>query len=216
MPPSPSSGTDEIPLLSLRDAEKRYGGKPVLRLSAVELRRKDRMLIVGGNGSGKSTLLRILAGVTPLSSGRADASPARHGLRACYVPQAGGLYQSLTVTENIAALSRLVGAQAPANLAERWYIRELGLVDYLHAKGGELSGGFQKLAAIACALAAEPQGLFLDEPLTGVDPDHADSLLGALRTQSTELEFMVVTDHSADRFPFANRVVELARGASRS
>ncbi|HLG42209.1 MAG TPA: ATP-binding cassette domain-containing protein, partial [Planctomycetota bacterium] len=129
MPPSPSSDT-ETPLLSLKDVEKRYGEKRVLQVSALELRREDRMLIVGGNGRGKSTLLRILAGIAPTSSGSTTVSPAWDAMRVCYVPQAGGLYQNLTLTENVATLSRLLGADIPKDLAGCWYIRELALERY--------------------------------------------------------------------------------------
>jgi ABC-type multidrug transport system ATPase subunit len=208
---SPSSDTEAC-FVSLKDVEKRYGGKRVLQVSALELRREDCMLIVGGNGSGKSTLLRVLAGITPVSSGSAAWSPAWNAMRVCYVPQAGGLYQNLTLIENVATLSRLLGADIPNDLAGRWYIRDLGLERYLHIKSAELSGGFQKLAAIACALAVEPHGLFLDEPLTGVDSDRANRLLDALRSPVAERKFLVITDHSSGRFPFANRIVDLGEG----
>ena len=211
MPPSLSSDSC---LVSLRDVEKRYGGKVALRNCSVELRRAERMLITGGNGSGKSTLLRILAGITPVSSGQATVSPEFDAMRVCYVPQVGGLYQNLTVIENARALSHLVGAETPKDLERNWFVRDLGLERFLQAKGAELSGGFQRLAAIACALAARPQGLFLDEPLTGVDPERAERLLEGLKSPGGP-EFLVVTDHSSVRFPFADRIVDLAQGEMR-
>lgn len=201
----------EPELISLQDVEKRYGKKIALRVATVELRRGDRMLIAGGNGSGKSTLLRILAGIAPISSGHATVSPALDKMRVCYVPQAGGLYQNLTVSENIRAISHLVGAEVPKDLDKHWYIRELGLERFLHAKCAELSGGFQKLASIACALAVEPEGVFLDEPLAGVDSDYAERLLNGLESSFT-LGFLVVTDQQPSRFRSANRIVDLGRG----
>ncbi len=210
MPPSPCSDSEAC-LVSLRDAEKRYGGKIALRTCSVELRRTERLLITGGNGSGKSTLLRVLAGITPISSGQATVSPEFDAMRVCYVPQVGGLYQNLTVIENARALSHLVGAETPKDLERQWYVRELGLDRFLQAKGAELSGGFQRLAAIACALAARPQGLSRAEPLTGVDPERAEMLLEGLKSPGGP-QFLVVTDHSSARFPFADRIVELPRG----
>lgn len=130
-------------------------------------------------------------------------------MRICYVAQAGGLYQNLTLLENARAFSYLMGCDIPSDLGKQWYIDELGLGRFIHTKTAELSGGFQRLAAIACALAAQPQGLFLDEPLGGVDPDHTIQLLSRL-VLSSRLEFLVLTDHTATRFSFADRVINLS------
>ena len=211
MHPSSYSGSD-VWLLSVEDAEKRYGQKVVLQVNSFELYRRDRLLIAGPNGSGKSTFLRILAGITLVSAGRLKRSATLNGLRVCFVPQVGGLYQNLTLIENVRALTHLLGATMPLDLADRWYIRELGLDGHLHAKGRELSGGYQKLAAVACALATGPQGLYLDEPLTGIDPERREILLNGLSRASVELDFLIVTGHSTKEFSPATRIVTLDHG----
>lgn len=209
---SPSSATEGA-LVSLRQVQKHYGGKVAIRLNGIDLQQRERLVIVGGNGSGKSTLLRMLAGITPPSSGQVTMSAAFNKMRIGYVPQVGGLYQNLTVAENVRALAHLTGARIPTDLGKQWYVRDLGLDPFLHVKAGELSGGFQKIAAIACSLAAQPQGLFLDEPFNGIDPERGGKLLEGLKA-SARLEFLVATDHTAMRFPSHYRVIELPKGGT--
>jgi ABC-2 type transport system ATP-binding protein len=208
MSPLPSFFTDPH-LVTLKFPEKRYRGRVVLRMERLELHRKDCLLITGPNGSGKSTLLRLLSGVTPLSGGRVVRAPDYDALRICYVPQTAGLYQNLSLVDNIRLWTRLLGTSEPDDLTNQWYIRDFGLTRYLHSRCRELSGGSQRLAAIACALAARPQGLFLDEPLNGIDAVHSKVLLEGIEASRRDLDFVVMTSHSADDFWMASRVIVL-------
>jgi energy-coupling factor transporter ATP-binding protein EcfA2 len=85
----------------------------------------------------------------------------------------------------------------------------------LGTKCSDLSGGFQRLAALACALSTRPDGLLLDEPLSGIDGPHAEALVGGLADALERLRFMVVTSHFADDVAAANRVVDLTAGVAR-
>ena len=211
-----SSATDTEPaLLELSGVEKRYGRKAVLRGISLVLRRKEQVLIVGPNGSGKSTLLRMLAGATPASRGTSKGSHAFRAMRVCYVPQSGGLYQGLTVAQNMHALARLTGARPPDIPAEHPQVLALDLEPYVDVRAGNLSGGFQKLASIACALAAEPDALFLDEPLAGVDPQGCLKLVEALRSLAERLALLVMTDHVTERLSMGTRLIHLKRGELR-
>jgi ABC-type multidrug transport system ATPase subunit len=207
--PSPFCSSDKPPLVTLDRAEKCYGSRVVLRMERLELHRYECLLIVGPNGSGKSTLLRLLAGVTTLSRGRTTRTQEYDTMRICYVPQAGGLYQNLTVADNIRLWNRLLGTSEPENLTAQWYIRGFGLARYLRSRCRELSGGYQRLAAIACALATQPNGLFLDEPLNGIDAVHGSVLLEGITAARNDLDFIVMTSHSAEGFGMASRVVIL-------
>jgi len=211
MSPSASSA-NEAPLVVLDAVDKRYGKKHALRQVSLVLKHRARLLIVGGNGSGKSTLLRVLAGIAPVSTGTAKPSAAFQSMRVCYVPQIGGLYPGLTVTENARALAYLLGAGMPDDLSEHRHIRALGVDAYLDVKVRELSGGFQKLASLACALAVEPRGLFLDEPLTGIDRERCAKVMESLDSLGEELDFLVVTDHSTTRLSSPSQVVLLSAG----
>jgi ABC-2 type transport system ATP-binding protein len=208
MSPLPSYSSD-LCLVTLEHAEKRYGGRVVLRMGHLELHRQDCLLITGPNGSGKSTLLRLLSGVTPLSKGRVIRALGYDALRICYVPQTAGLYQNLTLIDNIRLWNRMLGTAEPDNLTGQWYIRGFGLARYLYSRCRELSGGSQRLAAIACAFAAKPHGLFMDEPLNGIDAVHSKVFLEGIEAARSDLDFIVMTSHSANDFWIASRVVVL-------
>lgn len=202
----------EGPLLTIERAQKSYGGRLVLTVDKFELHRNDFLLLVGPNASGKSTFLRLVAGVSKLSSGTLTRAKALQGLRTCFVPQSGGTYQNLTVDENARALAQLVGAKAPVNLQARWYVSAVGLDRYLNTKVRELSGGYQKLASIACALCVEPRALYLDEPFAGVDRDRGAALGTGLAELTKSLEFLIVTAHSADSLLAPTQTLELSSG----
>ena len=201
----------DTPLVVLREAEKRYGDQTVLRVDKLELNRNDWLLIAGPNGSGKSTLMRVLSGVATLSSGSVIRSSEFDSLKICYVPQSGGLHLNLTLADNLRMWHCLVGSAEPENLAQQWYVQGFELQRYLHSRSGDLSGGFQRLAALACALATKPDGLFVDEPLSGIDAPHARVIVQGLATAMTDLSFLVVTGHSVADFSGANRVIDLSQ-----
>jgi ABC-type multidrug transport system ATPase subunit len=196
----------------LEQATKRYGRRTVLHLERFELHRGQSLLIVGANGSGKSTLLRLLAGVTTASSGRVQRAAAFDALEIAYVPQAGGLHPNLTVAENLRQAVLLRGRREPDRLLERWYFGGVGLAEHLNTRFRDLSGGFQRLAALGCALATEPGILFVDEPFSGIDERHTRSVTEGLAAAMGQLELLVLTSHAAGDFPAAERVLELSGG----
>lgn len=208
-----SASTDTDPaLVTLLEAEKRYGRRTVLRVDHFELRRGDSLVITGPNGSGKSTLMRLLSGVSALSSGYIRRSAGFDTLKVCYVPQAGGLQLNLSLWDNLRIWQQLVGDQEPADLATQWYMQGFDLLPFLRVRCGELSGGFQRLAALACALSTRPEGLFVDEPLSGIDATHARVLVRGLAAAMSDLQFLVVTSHASTDFTQATRVLNLSPG----
>ena len=94
------------------------------------------------------------------------------------------------------------------------HFETVDLKRYMHVRCGNLSGGFQRLAAIACALSAGPQGLLVDEPLSGIDAQNGAALLATLAAARRRLDFLVVTSHSASDFAGANRFVDLTAGGA--
>lgn len=207
---SPASTATEPALVTLHEAEKRYGGRTVLRVDRFALRRGDSLLITGPNGSGKSTLMRLLAGVSTLSSGRVQRSAGYDALKIGYLPQTGGLQPALTVADNFRLWQHLLGSDEPPDLATQWYVQGFDLQPFLHTRGGDLSGGFRRLAALACALSAQPDGLFIDEPLAGVDGAHAQVLVQGLAAAMGALQFLALTSHAAADFAPATRVLDLS------
>lgn len=158
-----------------------YGGTPVLRDISFNVLAGEVMAILGGSGGGKSTLLRALIGLHEPVAGRvlhggrdlyrsapAELAELRRGFGVMF--QAGALWSSMTVGENVMLPLQMVAAM-PAAERERVARAKLALVgmaDSFDAEPAALSGGMRKRAAIARALALEPPLLFLDEPSAGL------------------------------------------------
>jgi phospholipid/cholesterol/gamma-HCH transport system ATP-binding protein len=179
--------------------------------------------ILGGSGCGKSTLMRHLIGLeTPLgglitidgvSPDNALASPGRPLFGVMF--QSGALLGSLTVGENV-ALPLQQWTDLPADAIGGLVVAKLRLVGLARAENqmpAELSGGMRKRAAIARALALEPDLLFLDEPSAGLDPVSAaglDELIIALN-QQLGLTVVVVTHDLESIFKIAQTCIMLDR-----
>jgi ABC-2 type transport system ATP-binding protein len=134
--------------------------------------------LVGPDGAGKTTTLRLLAGVMPPDEGSAivagsdvvsDPEGAKHHLS--YMPQRFGLYDDLTVDENIRFYADLFGV----NKRERderapQLLRAAGMFEFRARLAGKLSGGMKQKLGLVCALIHRPKAILLDEPTNGVDP----------------------------------------------
>jgi phospholipid/cholesterol/gamma-HCH transport system ATP-binding protein len=188
-----------------------------------EVQRGEVFAILGGSGSGKSTLLRFLIGLERPLAGEIDV--AGHGLPdldAGLPPfgvmfQAGALFGSLTVGENVSLpIEEWTDLPADAIAAiARAKLRLVGLQGAEDKLPAELSGGMKKRAAIARALALEPELVFLDEPSAGLDPVMAADLDALVSTLSKTLGLTVVlvTHELESIFRIADRVVMLDKDA---
>jgi drug efflux transport system ATP-binding protein len=134
--------------------------------------------LVGPDGAGKTTTLRMLAGVMPPDEGNAtvagsdvarDPEGAKHHLS--YMPQRFGLYEDLTVDENIRFYADLFGVKrAERDERAAQLLRAAGLNEFRKRLAGKLSGGMKQKLGLVCALIHRPKVILLDEPTTGVDP----------------------------------------------
>ncbi|MDE2148913.1 MAG: ABC transporter ATP-binding protein [Gammaproteobacteria bacterium] len=178
--PAPASGTDLV--LRLSGVDKRFGKPPhvVQALHGVDLEvRRGRVTgLIGPDGAGKTTLMRIASGLLTPERGAVQAlgfDAARQSLqvqsRVGYMPQRFGLYEDLSVQENLDLYADLQGV-APTARAPRY--RELmhmtGLASFTRRLAGRLSGGMKQKLGLACTLVHPPELLLLDEPTVGVDP----------------------------------------------
>ncbi|MFZ0734245.1 MAG: ABC transporter ATP-binding protein [Candidatus Sulfotelmatobacter sp.] len=134
--------------------------------------------LVGPDGAGKTTTLRMLAGVMPPDAGRAtvagfdigrDPEGAKHHLS--YMPQRFGLYEDLTVDENIRFYADLFGvAKRERDERAAQLLRAAGMSEFRTRLAGKLSGGMKQKLGLVGALIHRPKVILLDEPTTGVDP----------------------------------------------
>jgi ABC-2 type transport system ATP-binding protein len=134
--------------------------------------------LVGSDGAGKTTLLRMIATMTPPTSGRifvddkdVDREKAAVKERIGYMPQRFGLYPDLTVAENMAFFMDIYGIYGAERKRRRdRYLGFSRLLPFLDRKAGDLSGGMKQKLGLACVLVHQPRVLILDEPTNGVDP----------------------------------------------
>ncbi|AKH88593.1 ATP-binding cassette domain-containing protein [Edwardsiella tarda] len=166
--------------IELEGLEKRFAGldRPAVASLTTRIASGAVMGLVGPDGAGKTTLMRILAGLLKPSAGRVSVvglDPVRqdrqlHALLG-YMPQKFGLYEDLTVMENLVLYAELRGVTGAARAST--FARLLAftsLAPFTDRLAGKLSGGMKQKLGLACTLLGSPQVLLLDEPGVGVDP----------------------------------------------
>ncbi|MBB6095759.1 ATP-binding cassette subfamily F protein uup [Povalibacter uvarum] len=202
-----------MPLLTLRNAELAYGLHPLLDRANLAIQDGERIGLIGRNGTGKSSLLKIIARQAPLDDGELAT---QDGLRVVMVeqepelPEAGSLRESLVMRGAFDAVH---------DERERWRI-EARLDEFLHRFAvipdrapRTTSGGERKRAALALALALQPDLLLLDEPTNHLDIDGITALEDLLIKGPTAV---IITHDRAFLDRVVTRIVELDRGLLRS
>jgi phospholipid/cholesterol/gamma-HCH transport system ATP-binding protein len=216
------------PVLEVEGIVTRFGRNTIHDGVSFAVARGQVLAIIGGSGTGKSVLLREIIGLLRPTAGTvrllgtdvwAASSDELARLRARFgmMFQDGALFSSLSVADNVATPLQ-EHAQLPPRLLDplvRLRIAMAGLPPDAGAKmPSELSGGMRKRAAIARALALEPEVLFLDEPTSGLDPITARAFDGLLRVLCDDLGLtVIVVTHDLDTLlGIVDRVIVLARG----
>ena len=152
--------------------------------------------LTGPDGAGKSTLLKILAGVLPFDKGQVllngtkpDMANAKFSKDVGYMSQTLGLYEELTVWDNLTILSGLRGLKLKESSD---YLTKLltsvNLIDFKDRVAGALSGGMKQKLALCCTIAARPKILILDEPTVGVDPVSRNELWNIILSYLKEVQ----------------------------
>src|ERR1700690_1189186 len=173
---------DGEPMVSLRDLRVSYGDREILHGITFEVKHGETLVILGGSGSGKSTLLRTLVGLEKPSSGEiwikgkniaaipdSEMDEIRKKIGMSF--QGSALFGSMTVGENVALpLREHTKLEHPTiEIMLRLKLEQVGLEGFEYYMPSQLSGGMKKRAAVARALAMDPEILFFDEPSAGLD-----------------------------------------------
>lgn len=206
----PAVAAVAAPLLALQGAGVQFGAQAALRDITLQIRRGDRIALVGANGSGKTTLLRLLNGLLAPSSGSRLATGA---------PVTAMLFQRpfllhFSVRRNLQLalwLARVPAAQRGVRLDDA--LRRVGLQAMADRPARSLSGGQQQRLALARAWAVQPDILFLDEPTASLDPSAKREVEALIDDFGHAGMALVMSTHNLGQAKrLANRVLYLDAG----
>jgi phospholipid/cholesterol/gamma-HCH transport system ATP-binding protein len=214
-------------IVEVRSLTAGYGGQAVLHDISFRVRRGEIFMILGGSGSGKSTLLKNMIGLYPAMSGEVliggdNIVGARGTVRERILRKFGVMYQggalfgSMNLESNV-ALPLEEWTRLPPDarvLLARLKLQQVGLGGFSGYLPSEISGGMQKRAAVARAMALDPSLLFLDEPSSGLDPVTSAELDDLVRSLSRNLgiTFVIASHELSSILSIGDRVIMLDGG----
>ena len=209
-------------LLEIQGLTLHYGGSEILRGIDLSARRGEVTCVMGTNGVGKTSLLKAISGTHARTAGayHLDGDDigklSAHALAqrgVAYVPQGREIFPFLTVQENLetgfACLPRSK-RRVPDHIFDLFPI----LREFLHRRGGDLSGGQQQQLAIARALVTEPKLLLLDEPTEGIQPNiiqHIGDVIAQLSARK-DMAIILVEQYFEFAFDLADQIVVMKQG----
>jgi len=215
----PGTGAD-VQAIDARGLRKTFGPLVAVEGLTLSVKKGEVFGMLGPNGSGKTTAIRMFCGLLAPSAGAAtvagcDVATQGEQVRRLigYMSQKYGLYDDLTVLENInfyGAIYGLYGSERAARIAA--LLHELGLEDRANQFAGTLSGGWKQRLALACATAHEPPVLFLDEPTAGVDPASRRRFWEIIHEFARRGTTILVTTHYMDEAARCDRLGFMSRG----
>ncbi len=217
------------PLVKFRNVHKAFGEKVVYRGLFLEIHRGEVLTIVGGSGVGKSVMLKMLIGLLKPDHGTIKFDDAevttmsedqlsKVRQRVAMLFQAGALFDSLSVEENVAygLEEHFRYKMSKKEIAERveWALGLVGLPGIQQMRPADLSGGMRKRVALARAIAVQPEVLLYDEPTTGLDPINTarvNHLIMGLQEQ-LHITSVVVTHDMKSAFTVSDRIAMVHSG----
>ncbi len=215
-------------MLKVDGLVKEYSGRRVLDGVSFEAEKGEVLVLMGGSGAGKSTVFRCIIGATPITDGKVwldgeeitaiESEEHYNRVRKKYgvAFQTGALFNSLTVGDNVALPLRYHTQldDETIRIMVKIKLEQVGLRDAEDLLPSQISGGMQKRAAFARAMALDPRMLFFDEPSAGLDPIAVaviDELILDF-AKKMDMTCMVITHELSSAFRIADRIIMLHQG----
>ena len=197
---------EKTPFIDIREIRKSFDGGKSMAVDCLSLAvyKGQTVGLIGADGAGKSTLLRLLAGLLLPDGGSIfiDGKETKAGRKPPvtigYMPQKFGLYEDLTVRENLEFYAALKHVDAEFDDM----LDFAGLAPFQNRSAGKLSGGMKQKLGLICALLGNPELLLLDEPSVGVDPVSRRELLKMVK-ESTKGQTTVIWSTAYMELPTA-------------
>jgi ABC-2 type transport system ATP-binding protein len=206
--------------VDIQQLTRRFGALTAVSRLTLQIARGEVFGLLGPNGSGKTTTIRMLCGLLDPSDGTASvagldirAAPERVKMQIGYMSQRFGLYEDLTVAENLDFYGGIYGLRGRAR-ADRMaeVVGFLGIGARLGQLAAQLSGGWKQRLALGCALLHRPPVLFLDEPTAGVDPAARRNFWATIHDLARAGTTVLVTTHYMDEAQRCDRLAMMSLG----
>lgn len=186
-------------LLELKNIEKSFGDKQVLKGISFTAESGKAFGLLGRNGAGKTTSIRILMGVFPANNGEVliDGKPINYDrVGFGYLPEERGLYPKKLIINQLVYFAELKGMRhKDAVKAADYWLERLDMSEYRNKRLDTLSKGNQQKIQLITALAHDPQIVILDEPFSGLDPVNAMLLKDVVKEQITQGKIVLFSSH---------------------
>jgi ABC-2 type transport system ATP-binding protein len=208
------------PAVLTRGLTRHFGDLVAVRGLDLAIQPGEVFGLLGPNGSGKTTTIRMLCGLLDPTAGSAQVagveiseSPERIKQRIGYMSQKFGLYEDLTIRENLDFYAGIYGLRPPERQTRiDDVVRFIGLERRLAQLAGTLSGGWKQRLALACAILHRPPVLFLDEPTAGVDPAARRTFWRTIYELAKGGTTVIVTTHYMDEAERCGRLAMMSGG----
>lgn len=204
--------------IDVRGLTKRYGARTVVDDVAIQVRRGEICGFLGPNGSGKTTTIRMLCGLLAPDGGegrclgfdiRRDARRIKR--RVGYMTQRFGLYEDLSIEENLDFVARAYGMPERRRVVAD-ALATLGLEGRRAQLAGSLSGGWKQRLALAACMLHQPDLLLLDEPTAGVDPKARRDFWQQIHALAAQGLTVLVSTHYMDEAERCHRLAYISYG----
>lgn len=203
-------------MIEIIDLKKEYNGINAIENINLKIEEGEIFGFIGSDGAGKTTILRILSGVLKPTSGKIlikGESLSEKNKKISYVPQSFGLYEELTLFENLNFFADIYGIDKSEKYKKIDQILNfLNLKDFKNFLAGNLSGGMKQKLSLGCALISNPEILILDEPTNGIDPRSRRDLWEIFYKLSEESVSIILSTSYFEEADLCKRIVLLYKG----